>query len=290
MNIDASQLPSQSVLIGVGLLAAAAVALCVGWMRRVPLSEVLALFGLSVVAAAVGSRISWVMLDPAVGWAMIFEHPMAIVDLSRGGHNSFGALGGAALAVGLWYKDLWRAGTRRDRRSDRSPRGSHGVRALSMLDALVPAGLAGLSMARLGCLFDGCDFGKTTALPWAVHHSPGTRAFAAHAEQGLVEAGAQWSVAVHPFGAYMAAGTLLIAAVAVAVLAKTEVASGRVAAWAASAYLALRLVVEWTREPTTASMAIPGSSVHQLLAVAGLAAVALVVWRLTPCSKGPGKP
>lgn len=286
MNIDASQLPSQSVLIGVGLLVAAAVALCVGWIRRVPLSDVMALFGLSVVAAAVGSRLSWVMLDPAVGWAIIVEHPMAVIDLSRGGHNSFGALGGAAIAVGLWYKDAWF----QDRRADTSSRGSHGAQALSMLDALVPAGLAGLSMARLGCLFDGCDFGRATVLPWAVHHSPGTRAFAAHVEQGLVEAGAQWSATVHPFGAYLAAGTLLIAAVAVAVLARVKVAPGRVATWAASAYLGLRLVVEWTREPTASSMNIAGSSVHQLLAVAGLAAVALIIWRLTPCSPGPGKP
>ncbi|MFP4598688.1 MAG: prolipoprotein diacylglyceryl transferase family protein [Persicimonas sp.] len=286
MNLDASQFPSQSVLIGVGLLVAAAVALCVGWMRRVPLSDVTALFGLSVVSAAVGSRLCWVMLDPAAGWTMLLEHPMAIVDLSRGGHNSFGALGGAALAVGLWYKDLWLEDGRRGAAS----RGVGATRALSMLDALVPAGLAGLSMARLGCLFDGCDFGRATALGWAVQHSQGTRAFAWHAQQGLVEAGAQWSAAVHPFGAYLAAGTLLIAAVAVAALASTEVTPGRVATWAASAYLILRLVVEWTREPTTASIGIAGASAHQLLAVAGLVTVALMVRRLMPCSKGPAEP
>jgi len=37
-----------------------------------------------------------------------------------------------------------------------------------LLDALVPAGLIGLAVGRLGCFLGGCCYGRPTSLPWGV--------------------------------------------------------------------------------------------------------------------------
>ena len=73
-----------------------------------------------------------------------------------------------------------------------------------MLDHLVPGGIAGLSVARVGCLFDGCDFGRVTSSAPSVVHDAGTRAWELHVAEYDLAFDSSQSLAVHPFALYLA--------------------------------------------------------------------------------------
>lgn len=258
IDLDPARLPSQSVMIGIGLLVSAATTLAAARVHRVDPARVFALYGACAVAAVLTSRLLWLVVEPTAGASLLFEDPLRVLDLGRGGHNSSGALLGASLAVALW----WRV----------APDG----RRRATLDALVVGGLAGLAFARLGCLFDGCDIGRPTSLEWAVRHAAGAPAFTDHVALGYVDALAGWTLPVHPFAAYLAAATLLIAGVSLALIWWARPVGGRVALGTAGAYLAVRFLLEWTRHPTGADPVLGSLNVHQvmsLLAIAGLLSV-----------------
>jgi prolipoprotein diacylglyceryltransferase len=252
-----NQLPPQSVWIGFGLLLCAAIA--AGTARRIGVSwlDVLSLFAACVLIGGAASRVSWALLDPSVSWSWFLDQGLAAFDPRRGGHSSFGAMAGGLTVVGVW----WFAA----KRSAEHTRGS-------MLDALVLGGLAGLGMARIGCLANGCDFGRRMALSWGVRYRPGTEAYLEHLAHGLIAPGAAWSAAVHPFALYLAAGTLAIALVGVAVVWRRRVRPGQVAVWACIGYSAWRFLVEWSRDPATVIAVWGALNIHHLLAMIGLAA------------------
>src|SRR5689334_22892846 len=64
-----------------------------------------------------------------------------------------------------------------------------------------PLGLA-LVLARLGCFLAGCDYGKVTALPWAIRFPPGSPAWHDHVTAGLLAADRSASLPVHPTQLY----------------------------------------------------------------------------------------
>jgi phosphatidylglycerol:prolipoprotein diacylglycerol transferase len=88
-----------------------------------------------------------------------------------------------------------------------------GVQLRTWLDAAAPAVCAGYALGRLGCLFNGCDFGTVTTVPWAVHYAPGFPAFDKHLAAGMIALGATASLGVHPVQFYLAAGALVLWAV-----------------------------------------------------------------------------
>jgi phosphatidylglycerol---prolipoprotein diacylglyceryl transferase len=262
---------AQSVLIGAGLLLSCALALTAARWRGLARGEAFALYGVAVIAALVGARLGWLVFEPA-GLGEVLHNPMGVLDPRRGGYSSFGALAGAALAVGVWARSV-----------------APPTRA-AMLDALVPSGLAGLAAARLGCLFEACDFGAPTTLPWAMRYSSSTDVFTLHASRHLVEASQAWSAPVHPFPVYMATATLLIALLGLAALRTKGFLPGMVALGTAGAYFLLRFIVEWTRDPATTTTLWSDLSVLHLGALLGLAAVGIAGWRLLTCRALPGAP
>ncbi len=255
-------LPAQSVLIGVGLLVGATTALLVARRMRVDLGEALAAFGLCVVAGAALGRLAWALLDPAAHLGALAAHPALLLDPRSGGYSSFGALGGGALVV-AWWQSRWGPGQRDRAATDR------------LVCALVLGGLAGLAVARLGCLAHGCDFGWPSTLPWAVRHPAGTDAYAVHLLRGWISPESARSAPVHPFGLYLSVGTAIIVAAASMAVWRGRVAPRLVATGAAGAYLALRFGVEWVRDPSTALMLGGWFNVNHLLALLGLCGVAL---------------
>ncbi len=258
MNLPVEYLPAQSVWMGLGLLMAAAIAAGAGRRRGVPLGEMLALFGICTVAGAVSSRLFWLLLDPAVDLGFFSDHLVLVVDPRSGGHSSFGALAGAAAVVALWWslqREEW---------------------ARCALDALVCGGLAGLALARIGCLANGCDFGRPTAMPWGVRFPAGSEAFASHVPRGLIAPDAAWSAAVHPFALYMALGTLAIVVTGVWAVWGQKLRPGRVALRASGAYFVWRFAAELTRDPSTVMNLAGSLNVHHLLAGVGLGLVLAV--------------
>lgn len=269
MNSLISQLPPQSVWIGLGLLVTAAVAAILARVRRVPASEVLGLFGLSVLAGALMSRVFWLVLDPSVELAVAWARPAVVFDPRLGGHSSFGALAGGAAVMAVW---LWQ---------------QRAEWAASAVDVLVPSGLAGLALARIGCLANGCDFGRRADIDWAIRHPAGSEAFAAHLQRGWVAADAAWSAPVYPFALLLAAGTLVIVAVGAAAVAYRRFQPGRIAFGASGAYFLWRFTIEWTRDPATVLGWSRGLNVHHVLAIVGLCLVVGAFFFRDACGRSP---
>lgn len=167
---------------------------------RFAFGEAFAGLGLVAVCAVVGARIWSVIGELAAG-----HEP----DLfSAAGFASGGALVGGGLALVVWRVVQGRESLKRS------------------VDVLVPAGLIGLALTRLGCLFEGCHPGRVTDVAWAVQH-PGA------------------SLAVHPFGAYVALPTLALLALLSFYRPQID---GRRGALAAGGYGVIRFVAEFFRE------------------------------------------
>jgi phosphatidylglycerol:prolipoprotein diacylglycerol transferase len=98
-----------------------------------------------VVAALVGSRLLFVILEPRT----FLSHPLELVALWKGGLDFQGGLF-LALIVAFYYVRRrgwpWRL----------------------TLDALALGAPLGQSIGRMGCFMAGCCYGKPTDVPWAV--------------------------------------------------------------------------------------------------------------------------
>jgi prolipoprotein diacylglyceryltransferase len=111
--------------------------------------------------------------------------------------------------------------------------------------AAIPIGVA-LVFARLGCFMAGCDFGKVSAMPWAVRFPTGSPAWRDHLHAGLIPAGHTASLPVHPTQLYEAFLGLVIVAVAWIVGRRTRT-EGRMFLAAAATYAIGRLLIETLR-------------------------------------------
>jgi phosphatidylglycerol:prolipoprotein diacylglycerol transferase len=88
---------------------------------------------------------------------------------------------------------------------------------LPFIDLLIMSVVTGLAFGRIGCFLNGCCFGKTCSLPWAVKFParlpPGdSAAHAWHAANGWIAASAPYSLPVHPTQIYASIAAALTAA------------------------------------------------------------------------------
>jgi len=111
--------------------------------------------------------------------------------------------------------------------------------------AVLPLGIA-LVFARVGCFLAGCDYGKVSALPWAVRFPPGSPAWRDHVRAGLISADRAASLPVHPTQLYEALLGLAIIAIAI-VAGRRRRKDGQVFLAAAATYAIGRLVIETLR-------------------------------------------
>lgn len=113
--------------------------------RGIPVSMVQDIVFWSILAAIVGSRLLFVLLNPGY----FLRNPLDIFMFWKGG---LVFLGGALLvALAIWFY----------LRSKRQP-------ILPWADLLIPALPLGQAIGRLGCFSAGCCYGKQCDLPWAV--------------------------------------------------------------------------------------------------------------------------
>jgi prolipoprotein diacylglyceryltransferase len=75
------------------------------------------------------------------------------------------------------------------------------------------AWLAPLSFGiqKIGCLFNGCCFGKPTGLPWGISYPIGTAAHHYQWIHGFIDENAAWSLNLHPVQIYEALGFFIVA-------------------------------------------------------------------------------
>jgi len=98
-----------------------------------------------LIAAIVGSRIMYVVID----WPTFKQDPIEIVRIWHGGLVFYGGFIGALL-TGLWH-------IRRK-----------GLPLWKTTDIMAPALAFGQFVGRIGCFFAGCCYGRPCDLPWAV--------------------------------------------------------------------------------------------------------------------------
>ena len=137
-------------------------------------------------------------------------------------------------------------------------------RVATMADRLFPGGVAGLAIARLGCLIEGCDFGR----PWeglgAVIYDRHSRAWAYHVLEYELSPASPWSLAVHPFAAYLAVWGLCVAGLG-EWLRRRSRSDGRGATLSAALFLVGAGVIEWWREPATVPQVTDGLSIYPFI-------------------------
>lgn len=160
-------------------------------------------------------------------------------------------------------------------------RGFSARRALDVLAAPIGAMIA---IARTGCFFAGCDFGKPTHAPWGLAYPTWTPAFRAQFDAGLIDATATRTLPVHPTQLYEVALGLVILVAALVTRAPRRAGDRFTAAMLT--YAAGRLGIDVFRGDLAHGGAL-GLTATQALALATTGAV--IAWRLTAAAHPPGR-
>ena len=119
--------------------------------------------------------------------------------------------------------------------------GAHRKLGMHVIDDVAPSLWVMLAFGRLGCVFQGCDFGRPSVN--GVAFSSPSPAWHLHAQQGWVALQSNYSAATAPF-ALFAVGAAVLALV-------VSLRSRDGALRSAGAYLVVGLFVEFLREPLT---------------------------------------
>jgi phosphatidylglycerol:prolipoprotein diacylglycerol transferase len=180
------------------------------------------------VGGVIGARVAWVLLHPSVAFAL-----GGAASFYGGGLSVWGGLGGALAGV--------KVASRND-----------GVSLRELVDLAAPSFALSVLFVRLGCYFEGCDFGVPlgsgaprflAALGTFPKDSP---AWADHVLSRGLPATAPVSLPVHPAELYEAAGGALLVAAAFA-LDRLGLRSGLTFAGILLSYLLLRVSLDWLR-------------------------------------------
>jgi len=189
-----------------------------------------ALFGL------IGSRLLFVLLN----WELFSGRLLTVFFTRFEGLSFYGAFFGGALALFVWSR----------RRK---------VNFYKMADFMAPYLALGYAFGRIGCLLNGCCFGKVSAIPWALP---------AAAADNLLR---------HPVQLYAAAGAIVIFIV-LKLLRKVRPFTGFNLLILAALYGALRFTTEFFRdEPQTWLGLTTAQQFSLLLTISSLAVVAAVI-------------
>lgn len=253
----------------VAFAALLAVALGLWRVRREQLNLKIALFAI----AAAGFGALWIGNWVALAFRpeRVLDNPMTLLIFLDGGFSSIGAYAGAtlcmAVALRLRRAPLW-----------------------PYADALAPGLLIAAPLARLGCLWSGCDFGKVApALPWALRYPRGTAAFRYLDEIGMVGAYQRVGLPMHPYPLYEALPLLAAGLVLHFKPRLLGAATGQRAAGCAVLYCAGRGLAELFRADSKPLLG--ALTALQALCILGVVLFGLIWWRLgttgpTPTPQG----
>ena len=113
-------------------------------------------------------------------------------------------------------------------------------------DILAPSIALGYVFGRIGCLFNGCCYGRVCDVPWGIHFPIGSPAFKQQSYEGLLEPDAHKSLGVHPTQLYESLLSLGLY-LALAWLYRRKKFDGQVFATYLVSYAVLRSFVEMFR-------------------------------------------
>ena len=118
----------------------------------------------------------------------------AAVNLSQGGLVQIGGLVGGTLGFLLFCR----------RRK---------VDFFEFADLMTPAIFIGIGFGRLGCLLNGCCYGDSCNLPWAIQFPAGSVTFGELVFRGFVDPKADWTIPLHPTQIYSSINGFILALV-----------------------------------------------------------------------------
>lgn len=101
---------------------------------------------------------------------------------------------------------------------------------------------------RIGCLVNGCCYGKPSELPWAVHYTPTSPFYQTQLDAGLIHLHDPITGGVHPTQLYMIFGYLLVIGLLLASRKKFTIPGTR-SLFGISLLAVVRFMVEFWREP-----------------------------------------
>jgi phosphatidylglycerol---prolipoprotein diacylglyceryl transferase len=87
------------------------------------------------------------------------------------------------------------------------------LRPLALADIIIPSVFVGIGFGRIGCFLNGCCYGASTALPWAVQFPRESATFSSMMEKGLVDINAACTPPLHPTQIYSSIDGFIIAGI-----------------------------------------------------------------------------
>jgi prolipoprotein diacylglyceryl transferase len=207
------------VMLGTSMVVGWFLALRLAQQDGIPTEQAQAIYMWTAVWAIIGARLLYVVTE----WKE-FASPVDIFLLNKGGLVAYGGFIGGFCAS--WY-------------------GCHKrkIHLLRWADVSAPSVVLGTAITRVGCLLYGCDYGRRTDLPWAIHFPPGSPAFQDHASQHLIDPSALASLGVHPTQIYETLAGLAIFSLLM-VLRRVRKFSGEVFVGWVMGYGVLRSIIE----------------------------------------------
>jgi len=146
----------------------------------------------NIAGEKIADLVFWIMIAGMVGartvyvttyWSEFAHQPLSeIFMIQHGGLVYYGSLIGAAIALFIYVH--WK----------RLP-------FLKIADILAPSVALGNAFGRIGCLLNGCCYGRACDLPWAIRFPNQSAAWQQHFQAGLVGRG-DASLPVHPTEIY----------------------------------------------------------------------------------------
>jgi phosphatidylglycerol:prolipoprotein diacylglycerol transferase len=217
-----------------GALFALAAAVGVALMLRLAVRAGLA--GVRVQAAALAALLAGI-LGARLGYVVL--HPGEVTSVGHALSLRSGGLSGQ-IGIVLGALVLGWVGARR------------GLSLPRLFDSAAPAFALGLFLSRVGCWLEGCDFGTVLAASapsWLARLGTFPRESPAWNEQVLARAippSATTSLPVHPSELYESLAGVVLLALAL-VLARKQESAGTTALSVTFGYLALRVLVDYSR-------------------------------------------
>jgi prolipoprotein diacylglyceryltransferase len=157
-----------------------------------------------------------------------------------------------------------------------------GVRRLA--DSVSLIGLVALATTRLGCLADGCDYGRPGPASWGVRYVGDEAILHRFRLAGVIGDSATVSPLLHAFPVYESLALLALAAVLATLRVRLQRREGALAAVAAVGWGAIRIATEAYRGNVERAALPVGITIGALAVVAGM--VALLWLRYGPTSTG----
>lgn len=232
------------VLVAVGFIVGLWTASRRGQRDGLPAERIMDTGPWLIIGAVVGSRV----LHVITYWETEYAGKpfLELFNLRQGGLVFYGGLIGASLALILYLR--WRK-----------------LPLWKTADALAPSIALGAAFGRLGCLMNGCCYGRETDLPWSIHFPP------THETAG---------VGVHPNQVYDSLLNLALYA-GLAWLYRRKRFDGQVFASYLVGYAFLRSFVEFFRgDYTRAEYLVGWLTPAQFVSIGVLAAGLILLWKL----------